>query len=127
MFYDIIHISMYISLQVPLLRWKRFAVVAAMCIFAVRAVIVQIAFYLHIQVMIWCVAFSLHYVFLIVFSLPTSNIITPTPPFTRPRARFQRHVLSFKLSVYLFHYPKQEFQALRMNENIKWFPFSHLP
>ncbi|KAL1553868.1 hypoxanthine-guanine phosphoribosyltransferase [Salvia divinorum] len=37
------------SIDVPLLRWKRFAVVAAMCIFAVRAVIVQIAFYLHIQ------------------------------------------------------------------------------
>ncbi|KAK6127072.1 hypothetical protein DH2020_039184 [Rehmannia glutinosa] len=37
------------SINVPLLRWKRFAVVAAMCIFAVRAVIVQIAFYLHVQ------------------------------------------------------------------------------
>ncbi|XP_042060506.1 homogentisate phytyltransferase 1, chloroplastic-like isoform X1 [Salvia splendens] len=37
------------SIDIPLLRWKRFAVVAAMCIFAVRAVIVQIAFYLHIQ------------------------------------------------------------------------------
>lgn len=37
------------SIDVPLLRWKRFAVVAAMCIFAVRAVIVQVAFYLHIQ------------------------------------------------------------------------------
>ncbi|XP_010323392.1 homogentisate phytyltransferase 1, chloroplastic isoform X4 [Solanum lycopersicum] len=37
------------SINLPLLRWKRFAVVAAMCIFAVRAVIVQIAFYLHIQ------------------------------------------------------------------------------
>lgn len=39
---------MYVS-QLPLLRWKRFAVVAAMCILAVRAVIVQIAFYLHVQ------------------------------------------------------------------------------
>ncbi|XP_010548611.1 PREDICTED: homogentisate phytyltransferase 1, chloroplastic isoform X2 [Tarenaya hassleriana] len=37
------------SINVPLLRWKRFALVAAMCILAVRAVIVQIAFYLHIQ------------------------------------------------------------------------------
>ncbi|XP_051138834.1 homogentisate phytyltransferase 1, chloroplastic-like isoform X2 [Andrographis paniculata] len=37
------------SINLPLLRWKRFAVVAAMCILAVRAVIVQIAFYLHIQ------------------------------------------------------------------------------
>ncbi|KAG6424282.1 hypothetical protein SASPL_114697 [Salvia splendens] len=37
------------GILIPLLRWKRFAVVAAMCIFAVRAVIVQIAFYLHIQ------------------------------------------------------------------------------
>lgn len=37
------------SINLPMLRWKRFAVVAAMCIFAVRAVIVQIAFYMHIQ------------------------------------------------------------------------------
>ncbi|KDO43839.1 hypothetical protein CISIN_1g0208383mg, partial [Citrus sinensis] len=33
----------------PLLRWKRFAVAAAMCILAVRAVVVQLAFYLHMQ------------------------------------------------------------------------------
>ncbi|KAE9601654.1 putative homogentisate phytyltransferase [Lupinus albus] len=37
------------SIDVPLLRWKRFAVLAAMCILAVRAVIVQLAFFLHIQ------------------------------------------------------------------------------
>ncbi|MBA0700094.1 hypothetical protein Goari_001665, partial [Gossypium aridum] len=37
------------SIHLPLLRWKRFALVAAMCILAVRAVIVQLAFYLHIQ------------------------------------------------------------------------------
>ncbi|XP_031261317.1 homogentisate phytyltransferase 1, chloroplastic-like [Pistacia vera] len=37
------------SINLPLLRWKRFAVVAAMCILAVRAVIVQLAFYLHMQ------------------------------------------------------------------------------
>ncbi|PON92366.1 Prenyltransferase [Trema orientale] len=37
------------SINVPLLRWKRFAVVAAMCILAVRAVIVQLAFFLHVQ------------------------------------------------------------------------------
>ncbi|MBA0874331.1 hypothetical protein Goshw_015281, partial [Gossypium schwendimanii] len=37
------------SIMLPLLRWKRFALVAAMCILAVRAVIVQLAFYLHIQ------------------------------------------------------------------------------
>ncbi|KAE8678816.1 Homogentisate geranylgeranyltransferase [Hibiscus syriacus] len=37
------------SVNLPLLRWKRFALVAAMCILAVRAVIVQLAFYLHIQ------------------------------------------------------------------------------
>lgn len=41
------------SINLPLLRWKRFAVVAAMCIFAVRAVIVQIAFYLHIQTYVY--------------------------------------------------------------------------
>ncbi|XP_076935321.1 homogentisate phytyltransferase 1, chloroplastic-like [Bidens hawaiensis] len=38
------------SINTPMLRWKRFALVAAMCILVVRAVIVQIAFYLHIQV-----------------------------------------------------------------------------
>ncbi|KAG6598874.1 Homogentisate phytyltransferase 1, chloroplastic, partial [Cucurbita argyrosperma subsp. sororia] len=37
------------SIDLPLLRWKRFAVVAAMCILAVRAVIVQLAFFLHVQ------------------------------------------------------------------------------
>ncbi|KAK9931701.1 hypothetical protein M0R45_018968 [Rubus argutus] len=37
------------SINVPLLRWKRSAVVAAMCILAVRAVIVQLAFFLHMQ------------------------------------------------------------------------------
>ncbi|KAF8084146.1 hypothetical protein N665_0732s0004 [Sinapis alba] len=37
------------SINLPLLRWKRFALVAAMCILAVRAIIVQVAFYLHIQ------------------------------------------------------------------------------
>lgn len=36
-------------LQLPYFRWKRFAVVAALCILAVRAVIVQLAFFLHIQ------------------------------------------------------------------------------
>lgn len=37
------------SVNLPMLRWKRFALVAAMCILAVRAVIVQVAFFLHIQ------------------------------------------------------------------------------
>lgn len=37
------------SINLPLFRWKRFALVAALCILAVRAVIVQLAFYLHIQ------------------------------------------------------------------------------
>ncbi|XP_073305044.1 homogentisate phytyltransferase 1, chloroplastic isoform X1 [Primulina huaijiensis] len=41
------------SINLPLLRWKRFAVVAALCILAVRAVIVQIAFYLHIQMFVF--------------------------------------------------------------------------
>ena len=84
MYYAYKHIL--ISLQVPLLRWKRFAVVAAMCIFAVRAVIVQIAFYLHIQVMILCVAvfFPLcdswfEIVFHWVISLSTFDIIKGGP------------------------------------------------
>ncbi|KAF5456336.1 hypothetical protein F2P56_025831 [Juglans regia] len=38
------------SINLPLLRWKKFAVVAAMCILVVRAVIVQLAFFLHMQV-----------------------------------------------------------------------------
>ncbi|KAK6942444.1 UbiA prenyltransferase family [Dillenia turbinata] len=37
------------SIDLPWLRWKRFAFVAAMCILAVRAVIVQVFFYLHMQ------------------------------------------------------------------------------
>ncbi|XP_030461840.1 homogentisate phytyltransferase 1, chloroplastic [Syzygium oleosum] len=37
------------SINLPMLRWKRSAVVAAMCILAVRAVIVQLAFFLHMQ------------------------------------------------------------------------------
>lgn len=37
------------SINLPMLRWKRSAVIAAMCILAVRAIIVQIAFFLHIQ------------------------------------------------------------------------------
>lgn len=41
------------SVNVPMLRWKRFALVAAMCILAVRAIIVQIAFYLHIQTFVY--------------------------------------------------------------------------
>lgn len=41
------------SINIPLLRWKRYAFVAAMCILAVRAVIVQIAFYLHVQTYVY--------------------------------------------------------------------------
>ncbi|KAJ0984208.1 hypothetical protein J5N97_002564 [Dioscorea zingiberensis] len=41
------------SINVPLLRWKRFAVVAAICILAVRAVIVQLAFFLHMQTFVF--------------------------------------------------------------------------
>ncbi|KAJ9557766.1 hypothetical protein OSB04_012380 [Centaurea solstitialis] len=41
------------AVMLPMLRWKRFALVAAMCILAVRAVIVQIAFYLHIQTFVY--------------------------------------------------------------------------
>ncbi|CAL5049072.1 unnamed protein product [Urochloa decumbens] len=41
------------SINLPYLRWKRFAVVAALCILAVRAVIVQLAFFLHIQTFVF--------------------------------------------------------------------------
>ena len=37
------------STDVPLLRWKRHPVAAAMCILAVRAVLVQLGFFFHIQ------------------------------------------------------------------------------
>ncbi|KAL9362580.1 hypothetical protein Peur_045365 [Populus x canadensis] len=40
------------SINLPLLIWKRFAFIAAMCILAVRAVIFQLAFYLHMQVLL---------------------------------------------------------------------------
>ncbi|EEE66159.1 hypothetical protein OsJ_22228 [Oryza sativa Japonica Group] len=41
------------SINLPFLRWKRSAVVAALCILAVRAVIVQLAFFLHIQTFVF--------------------------------------------------------------------------
>lgn len=37
------------SIKLPLLRWKRSALAAATCILAVRAIIVQLAFYMHMQ------------------------------------------------------------------------------
>ncbi|KAH9534078.1 hypothetical protein CY35_18G087600 [Sphagnum magellanicum] len=37
------------SVDVPFLRWKRSAVAAASCILAVRAIVVQLGFYLHMQ------------------------------------------------------------------------------
>jgi 4-hydroxybenzoate polyprenyltransferase len=37
------------STDVPFLRWKRFPFMAACCIFLVRAVIVQLGFYLHMR------------------------------------------------------------------------------
>lgn len=41
------------SINLPFFRWKRFAVVAALCILAVRAVIVQLAFFLHMQIFVF--------------------------------------------------------------------------
>lgn len=41
------------SINLPFLRWKRFAVVAAICILSVRAVIVQLAFFLHMQTFVF--------------------------------------------------------------------------
>ncbi|XP_043699029.1 probable homogentisate phytyltransferase 1, chloroplastic [Telopea speciosissima] len=37
------------SIELPLLRWKRNAFLAAMCILTVRAIVVQLAFFMHIQ------------------------------------------------------------------------------
>ncbi|PIA40843.1 hypothetical protein AQUCO_02400119v1 [Aquilegia coerulea] len=41
------------SINLPLLRWKRFAILAALCILVVRAVIVQLAFFMHIQTFVY--------------------------------------------------------------------------
>ncbi|WOL17374.1 putative homogentisate phytyltransferase 1, chloroplastic [Canna indica] len=41
------------SINLPFLRWKRFAVVAALCILVVRAVVVQLAFFLHMQTFVF--------------------------------------------------------------------------
>ncbi|OIV99784.1 hypothetical protein TanjilG_26122 [Lupinus angustifolius] len=41
------------SINVPMLRWKRFPVLAAICIMAVRAVVVQLAFFLHMQIYVY--------------------------------------------------------------------------
>ncbi|XP_065001077.1 probable homogentisate phytyltransferase 1, chloroplastic isoform X1 [Musa acuminata AAA Group] len=41
------------SINLPFLRWKRFAVIAALCILAVRAVVVQLAFFLHMQTFVF--------------------------------------------------------------------------
>jgi homogentisate phytyltransferase/homogentisate geranylgeranyltransferase len=38
------------SVDLPFLRWKRSAVAAASCILVVRAIVVQLGFYLHMQV-----------------------------------------------------------------------------
>eukprot|EP00854_Cymbomonas_tetramitiformis_P026784 gene26784-32911_t len=38
------------SVDMPLLRWKRFPFLAAACIFIVRAVLVQLGFFLHMRV-----------------------------------------------------------------------------
>jgi homogentisate phytyltransferase/homogentisate geranylgeranyltransferase len=37
------------SVDLPFLRWKRSAVAAASCILVVRAIVVQLGFYLHMQ------------------------------------------------------------------------------
>lgn len=41
------------SIELPLLRWKRSAFAAASCILSVRAIVVQLAFYLHMQTFVF--------------------------------------------------------------------------
>ncbi|CAL9750684.1 unnamed protein product [Musa acuminata subsp. burmannicoides] len=57
------------SVNLPFLRWKRFAVVAAVCILAVRAVVVQLAFFLHMQTFVFrrSVSFSRPLIFATAF------------------------------------------------------------
>ncbi|KAH7288065.1 hypothetical protein KP509_31G010200 [Ceratopteris richardii] len=47
------------SIKLPFLRWKRSAFAAASCILAVRAIIVQLCFYLHMQSFVFGRAFAL--------------------------------------------------------------------
>merc|ERR1719158_1008344 len=42
-------LGIFYSADLPFLRWKRFPVLAAMCILAVRAVIVQLGFFNHVR------------------------------------------------------------------------------
>ncbi|CAM0943124.1 unnamed protein product [Alopecurus aequalis] len=65
------------SIDLPYLRWKRSAIVAALCIVAVRAVIVQLAFFLHIQTFVFgrSVAFSSTVIFATAFMTFFSVVI----------------------------------------------------
>uniref|UniRef100_A0A7I4EEB3 Homogentisate phytyltransferase n=1 Tax=Physcomitrium patens TaxID=3218 RepID=A0A7I4EEB3_PHYPA len=47
------------SADIPMLRWKRSAVAAASCILVVRAVVVQLGFYLHMQAFVFSRAAAL--------------------------------------------------------------------
>ncbi|PSS11195.1 Homogentisate phytyltransferase [Actinidia chinensis var. chinensis] len=65
------------SVELPLLRWKRNAFLAATCIMIVRAVVVQLAFFVHIQkyVLGRPVMFTRSMVFAIAFMCFFSTII----------------------------------------------------
>ncbi|KAL7187276.1 hypothetical protein ACSBR1_037358 [Camellia fascicularis] len=65
------------SVELPLLRWKRNAFLAAICILIVRAIVVQLAFFIHIQkyVLSRPVVFTKSLVFAIGFMCLFSTII----------------------------------------------------
>ncbi|XP_028073254.1 homogentisate geranylgeranyltransferase-like [Camellia sinensis] len=65
------------SVELPLLRWKRNAFLAAICILIVRAIIIQLAFFIHIQkyVLSRPVVFTESLVFAIGFTCLFSTII----------------------------------------------------
>uniref|UniRef100_A0ACD5UXQ9 Uncharacterized protein n=1 Tax=Avena sativa TaxID=4498 RepID=A0ACD5UXQ9_AVESA len=65
------------SINLPYFRWKRSAIVSALCIVAVRAMIVQLAFFLHIQTFIFrrLVAFSRPLIFATAFMTFFSVVI----------------------------------------------------
>ncbi|XP_019054296.1 PREDICTED: homogentisate geranylgeranyltransferase, chloroplastic-like [Nelumbo nucifera] len=65
------------SIDLPFLRWKRNAFLAAACILSVRAVVVQLAFFVHIQkyVLGRSVVFSKSVVFATVFMCFFSTVI----------------------------------------------------
>ncbi|XP_050365886.1 homogentisate phytyltransferase 1, chloroplastic-like [Argentina anserina] len=65
------------SIELPLLRWKRHAILAAACILIVRAIVVQLAFFVHMQKYVLGreIAITRPLVFAVVFMCIFSSVI----------------------------------------------------